>query len=110
MLKRKDKLNLIDNYVEIYRCIYESKNAILKEKELSTLENLNKLCEDILSLKKLYENTFEKLKMMDDSLILLRMQLESTLKTQPKNPSRIYSYEFLRNKTNLIEKTLKNII
>jgi len=111
-LKNKAKLNLIDNYVEIHRCIFECKNAIKLSKDVNTLKNLNELCSSILQLKKLYEKAFVELKIMDDSLILLKMQLEKVLKNPPDvlENKKIHSIEFLTNKKNLLEKDLRKLV
>ena len=110
-MKKHDKLNLIDNYVEIYRVIFECTQAIKNCKDIETLKNLSELCISTLNLKKLYEKTFKDINMMDDSLILLKMQLEDSLKNPiiPQN-KKIFSFEFLLNKKKILEKYLKTII
>jgi len=111
VLKRKDKMNLINNYVEIYRCIFNCKQAILRQSEnFEILQKLEILCHDVLKLKSLYEEAFKEHRMMNDSLILLKMQLEDALKNPPNMTTKIYTFEFLVNKKNLLERDLKNII
>lgn len=110
-MKNKVKLNLIDNYVEIHKCIFECKNSIKCSTDVNILKDLNELCSSILKLKEVYEKTFVELKIMDDSLILLKMQLENALKNPPQSENKkTYSIDFLTNKKNLLEKDLKNIV
>ena len=81
MKKNKAKLNLIDNYIAIYRVLYNCKVLLVRNAEKATLEstkkaqNLQKLCDQTLDLKLKYEKAFEKLKMIDDSFLLLKKQL-----------------------------------
>lgn len=80
-IKKKQKLNLIDNYIAIYRILYNCK-IILTNKNSTFLEDetskIQKLCDQTLDLKNKYENAFFKLKMVDDSFLLLKQQLNES--------------------------------
>lgn len=78
-LRKKQKLNLIDNYIAIYRILYNCKILlsydIKKSLNSNEISKLYKLCDQTLDLKSKYENAFSKLKMIDNSFVLLKQQL-----------------------------------
>lgn len=73
-IKAKQKLNLIDNYVAIYRILYNCK-MLMQSSSATGLSSIQKLCDQTLDLKTKYETAFEKFKMIDDSFLLLKKQL-----------------------------------
>ena len=59
MCKRKENLNLINNYVEIYKCIFDCKQGFLKEKNnAKNIKDLTQLIDELMSIKKHYEEIF----------------------------------------------------
>ena len=98
-MKKKEKLALIDNYVELHRIMFQCKNAITHCNDIASLIDLKNLSISLINLKELYEKTFQKLRMLDDSLILLKQQLESSLKSEYHPPQKqIFSHEILNTK------------
>lgn len=75
--RRKTKLNLLDNYIAIYRILYHCKCMLSSNTTTSSekIKKVQKLCDQTLDLKMKYENAFKKLKMIDDSFLLLKQQL-----------------------------------
>ena len=61
-------------------------------------------------LKLKYEHLFIEKKLMDESLILLKSELENTLKNPPKNTKKNHNIGFILNKKKLIEKAIKQTI
>lgn len=107
-VKRKEKLNLINNYVDIHRCIFDCKYSIINENcNPKNLENLLKLTDQLIELKKQYEKIFNTEKMMDDSLILLKMQLESSIINYPKNIQKNINIDSLINTINRLKNSIK---
>ena len=103
-MKKKEKLNLIDQYVEIYRCLFNCKQAVIFAENKEILSTINTLTEESLILKNLIEKMFQEEKMFDDSLLLLKMQLDQTLESTDKK--NYYSIEKIQSKLNLIQKEL----
>lgn len=78
-ITRRQKLELIDNYISIYRVLYSCK-FLLETAHSNTPSNtelIYKLCDQILDLKSKYEYAFESLNMVDNSFLLLKQQLTS---------------------------------
>ncbi|MBQ7351389.1 MAG: hypothetical protein IJW59_00770 [Clostridia bacterium] len=73
----KLKLNLIDNYIAIYRILYYCKHLLTAPTNYSKteVENIQAICDQTLDLKSKYENAFKELKMIDNSFLLLKQQL-----------------------------------
>ena len=85
----KLKLNLIDNYISIYRILYYCKKVLCEQKENLTNEQINiffNLCDQTLDLKLKYEEAFKKLKMIDDSFLLLKQQLTTNSDIKNSHP------------------------
>lgn len=77
-ISRHKKLNLIDNYIAIYRVLYNCKSLLMSEEITKNKDNvlkIQKLCDQTLDLKSKYEGAFAKLKMIDPSFLLLKQQL-----------------------------------
>lgn len=88
-IRLKTKLNLIDNYIAIYHVLLSCK-TLLEESKTATLGailEIQKACDSALDLKNKYEKAFANLKMIDDSFLLLKKQLNDSskenLKMQP---------------------------
>ena len=80
-LRSKHKLNLIDNYVAIYRVLYHCKQLLTQSHRNNSNEELSQLhniCDQTLDLKSKYEDAFQKLKMIDNSFLLLKQQLNES--------------------------------
>ena len=109
MLKKQDKLNLIDNYVEIYRCLYNCKLSLNSSpNNIVQLSNIDTLCEQLCQLKTLYEETFKKAKIYDEAFIQLKQELEETL-SYPKTTQCYYSYDTIQNKISFLNNSLSDI-
>lgn len=75
-IKQKQKLNLLDNYIAIYRILYNCKKLLCSTStDPLNIPNIQKICDQTLDLKSKYEDAFEKLKMTDTSFLLLKQQL-----------------------------------
>ena len=59
MVKKKEKLNLIDQYVEIYRWLFNCKQAVIFAENKDILSTINTLTEESLTLKNLIEKMFQ---------------------------------------------------
>lgn len=108
MLKRKEKLHLINNYVDLHRCIFDCKYSIFNEN--NSTDNLKKmivLLDDLIELKQQYEKIFITNNMMNDSMILLKMQLESSLTNYPKNIKKNINLDSLITTINRLENSIK---
>jgi len=108
-MKSYQKLDLINNYVEIYKCIFDCKQAIIHSSEESTIKKLSEFYNELINLKTIYEKTFIEKNIMDDSLILLKMQLDSALNNPPNLSKKEYSLEKLISKKKHLESALQNI-
>lgn len=102
-ISHKQKLNLINNYVAIYRILFHCKELLLTEQGKS--ENalvLNSICDQTLDLKKKYEVAFENLKMIDPAFLLLKQQL-SSFHEKPKSKGELCSISELRDSLGFIK-------
>ena len=106
--KHKQKLALLDNYVNIFRLLYKCKINLIfaqNEEEVFLLDNI---CTKLLKLKEEHENLFKKIHVYDDSFLLLKRQLEESLSNN-KIPSTLpFSSTFLEKATN-VEKKLNEL-
>ena len=110
MLKSKEKLNLINNYIEIYKCIFDCKQSILKEENnAEKLASLTQLFDELITLKKLYEEIFVKQKLMDTSLILLKQELEETLQQSTLSTRKNASIENIILTKNRLKETINRL-
>ena len=106
-MKKKEKLALIDNYIELHRVIFECKDAIKHCENVNSLIELKNLSISLIDLKQLYEKTFLKYKMLDNSLILLKQQLEDALKSEKYPPQkRICTHQVLNDKKERLHNAL----
>ena len=76
-LRRKTKLNLIDNYVSIYRILYNCKIILSKTSNTENIKAIETLCDKTLDLKTKYERSFRQLKMYDSSFLNLKAELDN---------------------------------
>ena len=74
-IKTRTKLKLIDNYISIYRALYNCKILLLNNK--NDQSSVLRICDQALDLKNKYEYAFEKLNMIDTSFLILKQQLNS---------------------------------
>ena len=80
-MRKKFKMELINNYVDIYKILFNCKE-ILKSKE-SDQEKIISVLQDALNLKSEYEKMFEHLNMNDTSFLVLKRDLDNAMKCQP---------------------------
>lgn len=109
-MNKRQKLELINNYVEIYKCIYDCKHAILNCADQNNLKVLSEFCNELLELKKTYEQTFISNNIMDESLILLKTQLDTALKNIQSKATKAFSIDTLISKKQHFEFSLKKYI
>lgn len=78
-MRNKTKMELINNYVAIHQILFACKyitDTYSNEKQLSDALNITKVA---LNLKTTYEKSFEKLKIVDTSFLVLKKDLEKGL-------------------------------
>ena len=76
-LSSRTKLNLIDNYIAIYKILYHCKHILLTETNKETVYKVEHLCDQTLDLKLKYEQAFIVLKMNDIAMDILKSELNS---------------------------------
>ena len=103
-IRMKQKFNLIDNYITIYRILYNCKQLLSSHNEQKdiNMKEVSKLCDHTLDLKSKYEDAFTKLKMIDNSFILLKQQLNEC-KNHLDKPIKTWSIEEICKNLNIIE-------
>lgn len=106
-MKKKLKLELIENYIAIYRILYICKQRLFLAN--TKADDLEIICKKTTELKKDYELAFDKIGMVDNSLILLKSQLNTALNT-PYNNHDYTPYTKLINKINEIKKVKDRIL
>lgn len=79
-MKNKFKLQLITEYVNIYRILLQCKSDLFNSKK--TQKQLQLISHKVISLKEKYESTFEKFKVNDNAFYDLKNQLENSLTTK----------------------------
>ena len=99
-IRGRRKLNLLDNYVDIYRILYNCKQLMTTGNTDS--QSLKNICDQTLDLKSKYENAFSKLKMMDSSFLILKEQLND-YKAFKDNNIASYTISELQEFLNIIE-------
>ena len=110
-IRRKTKLNLLDNYVAIYRVLYHCKRMLSAQNYTSNenmVPKLQKLCDQTLDLKTKYEKAFVKLNMVDDSFILLKQQLSACKGYNTPRPPKCTLKE-ISDSVEIIEKDYANL-
>lgn len=83
-MRKKLKMELINNYVEVYRMLFVCKFIINNGSEEEIKMAYDSSLE-FTSLKEKYEKTFERLKINDTSFLVLKKGLEDGLCTIPNN-------------------------
>lgn len=81
-MRRRIKMKLINNYVEIYKILFACK-YIIKNGESEDINIAINTSQEVLLIKENYETTFEKLKINDTSFLVLKKSLEDGLHTIP---------------------------
>lgn len=99
-IRGRRKLNLLDNYVGIYRILYNCKQLMTTGNTDS--QSLKNICDQTLDLKSKYENAFSKLKMMDSSFLILKEQLDN-YKMYANTTMEAYTLPELQEFLNIIE-------
>ena len=99
-IRRRKKLHLIENYVDIYRILYNCKQ-LMTTSNIDTI-SLKSICDQTLDLKSKYENAFSKLKMIDSSFLILKEQLND-YKAFKDNNIASYTISELQEFLNIIE-------
>ena len=80
-MRKKFKMELINNYVDIYKILYNCKELIKSEKNTNQKKILF-ILQDALNLKSEYEKMFENLNMNDTSFLVLKRDLDNAIKCQ----------------------------
>lgn len=79
-MRHKQKMELINNYVDIYKmlysCKYLLKNINTSNEGISNSKNILDTIQETLKLKEAYEKSFEKLNISDTSFLVLKRELE----------------------------------
>ena len=84
-MRTKTKMILINNYVDIYKILFECKQGLIFGLDTQTISTTKNLLEENLKLKNNYEELFKKLKIDDVSYLILKKDLEeATSKPAPK--------------------------
>lgn len=78
-MRHKLKMELINNYVDIYKILYSCKYLLQKNKNLEDNKNILEATTETLKLKENYEESFIKLKIADTSFLVLKGELEKGL-------------------------------
>lgn len=82
-MRHKLKMELINNYVDIfkvlYSCKYLIKNANALDSQITEKTSILEITNHTLKLKEDYEKSFHKLKIDDSSFLLLKKELEEGL-------------------------------
>jgi hypothetical protein len=78
-MRNKEKLNLIDNYISIFRLLYNCKNIVVSNHDHCTLNIISSLTSQTIELKKNYEDAFNKLGIIDDTFLQLQQELNDCI-------------------------------
>ncbi len=79
-MRHKLKMELINNYVDIYKILYSCKYLLQNDKNSDKSKNILDAIKNTLKLKENYEESFIKLKIADTSFLVLKGELERGLK------------------------------
>lgn len=101
-ISHRQKLNLIDNYVAIYRILFHCKELLSLPLSKENISTINRLCDQTLDLKHKYECAFEHFKMVDSSLLLLKQQL-SSFRGHTKSAEELCTIHELKDSLTIIE-------
>lgn len=110
-MKKKLRLELIDEYIKLYSVLFSCKKLVLEglNKQMDALFEYSKFS---ICLKKKYEDTFSRFGVIDDAFYLLKKQLDNTI-------LQVHNHTTITNEINLgeiwqklieIEKTHNNIL
>ena len=80
-MRKKLKMELINNYVDIYKILYNCKELIKSEKNTDQ-KKIFFILQDALNLKSEYEKMFETFNMNDTSFLVLKRDLDNAMKIQ----------------------------
>lgn len=92
-MREKKKLELINNYVDIYKILFACKVNIFEGADIKNSSASFKLLQEVSMLKSGYEKLFEKLHLDDEAYLNLKHKLESSLKTHKITPNFTFDYE-----------------
>lgn len=103
-IKHRKKLELLDNYVAIYRILFNCKQLLMytPQNNQADIDKIQNLCDQTLDLKSKYEEAFQKLKMIDNAFILLKSQLNEC-KGYPNKHIQICSISEICDSISIIE-------
>lgn len=107
-MKSKIKLELIQNYVDIFKIIFCCKQTILQANDENTISKFEKISISTLRLKNTYEKVFKSLKMYDTAFLILKNDLENAL-SRSNNLSVTQNYDELIVSKTKIENCLKSV-
>jgi len=108
IMKRKVKLKLIDNYVDIHKILYKCKINYLFAKTEESLIFLETIITRLNRIKEEHENLFKSINMYDDAFILLKKDLEEGLK-QTLIPNKLPQDKTFDETISQLEKTFSNL-
>ena len=100
-MKQKDKLVLIDNYISIFRLLFNCKNIIVDRHNYLYIQSISQLTHQTLELKNNYEKAFEELGLIDEPFMQLQRELNECI-CQPKHHSN-YNLKELENTFNTLQ-------
>lgn len=75
-MRNRLKMELINNYVDIYKILYSCKYLLHVVNDLESSASILKAIKDSLKLKDDYEKSFCKLHIADSSFLILKKELE----------------------------------
>lgn len=106
----KNKMELINNYVDIFKILFWCKQKVFSSCDLDETLVLEKTLEQTLKLKSSYEQIFDKLNMSDTSFLVLKRDLEYSLKKPTSLGLLAPTNEWIETKKNKIETDLKSAL
>lgn len=109
ILRNKTKLELIDNYIDIFKIIFCCKQTILGALDEKVVLKYKQILMSTLNLKNSYEEMFKALKMYDTAFLILKKDLENAL-SKSKNMNATKNYDDLILSKTKIENVLKSAI
>ena len=83
IMRKKFKMELINNYVDIYKILFNCKEILKTNKDSCTTEKTYSILKDSLALKAEYEKIFATHKIDDISFCVLKRDLDNAMKAQP---------------------------
>lgn len=79
-MKKKAKMTIINNYAEIYKIIFACKQILKVSKDERTLLDATNIINETIQLKEFYEKSIIDYKINDASFLVLKKELDETLK------------------------------